>query len=70
MKLTALIKAFTDILSEVGDCDVYVTTKNETQLYNALLFEYIDKNKYLEKPILRLEAIEADDYEEVEFYDG
>ena len=51
MKLTDLIKSLTDVVAEVGDVDVYITTANETQLYDTVLIHYIEENKYLKEPI-------------------
>ena len=64
MKLTDLIKALTDVVAEVGEVDVYFTTKNETQLYDTVLVHYIEENKRLPQPILRLEGTDDDEYED------
>lgn len=64
MKLTDLIKALTDVVAEVGEVNVYFTTKNETKLYDTVLVHYIEENKNLPKPILRLEGTDDDDYED------
>lgn len=66
MKLTDLIKSLTDVVAEVGDVDVYITTANETQLYDTVLIHYIEENKYLKEPILRLEGTTDEEaYEEL-----
>lgn len=66
MKLTDLIKALTDVVAEVGEVDVYFTTKNETQMYDTVLVHYIEENKYLPEPILRLEGTDEEDLDEME----
>lgn len=66
MKLTDLIKALTDVVAEVGEVDVYFTTKNETQMYDTVLIHYIEENKHLPEPILRLEGTDEEDLDEME----
>ena len=61
MRLVDLIKSLVDALDELGDCDVFITTKNETKLYDAALLHFIPENKYLDRPILRVEGVNDDD---------
>lgn len=57
MYLTDLIKALTDVLAEVGDCQVVITTENENKMYDTTLIHYIPKSTLIEEPFLRLEGI-------------
>ena len=66
MSLVGLIKALIDILDETGDCAVYITTANESQLYNGLLMHYLEAGDYIPNPVLRLEGVMNDDEEEEE----
>lgn len=61
MRLVDLIKSLVDALDELGDCDVFITTKNETKLYDAVVEEYLP-----ELDVLKIEAITAEDYEKIE----
>lgn len=61
MRLTDLIKALIDVLDETGDCDAYITTQNETKMYNTVLIHYVEPNQFLENPILRLEGVEENE---------
>ena len=45
MKLTDLIKSLIDVLNETGECEVYITTKTETKMYDAALLHFIPENK-------------------------
>lgn len=64
MYLTDLIKALTDVLSEVGDCAVTMTTENETKIYDTVLLHIVpvyNMNNLEEEEkelILRIEAME------------
>lgn len=63
MCLTDLIKALTDVLAEVGDCAVGVTTEHETKIYDTVLLHVvpvydIDNLEEQDKElILRIEAM-------------
>lgn len=74
MCLTDLIKALTDVLAEVGDCQVGMTTENETKIYDTVLLHVVpvhnlddDAQKEL---MLRMEAIEDKTGEEGEDESG
>ena len=64
MYLTDLIKALTDVLSEVSDCAVTMTTENETKIYDTVLLHIVpvyNMNNLEEEEkelILRIEAME------------
>lgn len=63
MSLTDLIKALTDVLAEVGDCPVGITTENETKIYDTVLLHvapiYVLEGDTTQKElVLRMEAIE------------
>lgn len=53
MLLSDFIKALTDAAIDYGECEVYLTTENETKMYNTALFHYIP----FDKPVLRIEGI-------------
>ena len=53
MLLSDFIKALTDAAIDYGECEIYLTTENETKMYNAALFHYIP----FDKPVLRIEGI-------------
>ena len=53
MLLSNFIKALTDAAIEYGECEVYLTTENETQMYDSALFHYLPFNR----PVLRIEGI-------------
>lgn len=57
MYLTDLIKALTDVLAEVGECPVIITTENENKMYDTTLIHYIPKSAITEEHFLRLEGI-------------
>lgn len=61
MRLTDLIKALIDVLDKTGDCETFITTQNETKMYNTVLVHYIEPNKLLKNPILRLEGVEENE---------
>ena len=63
MKLTDFIKSLVDVLNETGECEVYITTKTETKMYDAALLHFIPENKYLDRPILRVEGVNDNDEE-------
>ena len=60
MRLKELINSLIDALDELGDCDVFITTRNETKLYSALVEEYLP-----ELDVLKIEAITAEDYDKI-----
>lgn len=62
MLLSDLIKSLVEIATDVGECDVYITTKNETQMYDNVLLHYFVLG---EDNVLRMEGINEDDYEEM-----
>ena len=67
LKLKDFIKALIDALDELGDCDVLLTTKNETELYPAVLLSYHGEDKIVAgEPFLKVEGIEVEDYKEYE----
>ena len=63
MKLTDFIKSLIDVLNETGECEVYITTENETKMYNGALLHFIPENEHLDRPILRVEGVNCDDEE-------
>ena len=65
MCLTDLIKALTDVLAEVGDCDVVMTTECETKAYDTVLLHIVpvhlldtEENEEDTTLMLRMEAVE------------
>ena len=67
LKLKDFIKALIDALDELGDCDILFTTKNETELYPAVLLSYHGEDELVAgEPFLKVEGIELKDYKEYE----
>lgn len=63
MLLSDLIKALTDVAIEQGECQVYITTQNENQMYaNVLMHGLPFKNGN----VLRLEGIDEETYDKLE----
>ena len=62
MLLSDFIKALTDAAIDYGECEVYLTTENETKLYDTALFHYIP----FDRPVLRIEGITEKEKDENE----
>lgn len=63
MKLTDLIKQLVQITAEVGDCNVFITTKKDANVYDTVLLDY---TQYEDIPILRILGCEDTDFEDEE----
>ena len=63
MKLTDFIKSLVDVLNETGECEVYITTKTDTKMYDAALLHFIPENKYIDRPISIVVAANNDEEE-------
>ena len=57
MLLSDFIKELVNIATDVGECEVYVTTERETQMYNTVLLHYLP---FKDKNVLRIEGITGD----------
>lgn len=60
MQLVDFLKVLIETLDEVGNCEVYLTTKNETQLYNnAIINSIISEDDF----VLKIEGVSEEDIE-------
>lgn len=66
MLLSDLIKQLVDIATDVGECDVWITTENETEMYDCALVHYLP---FDEGPVLRLEGLSHNTYENTDVDD-
>lgn len=61
--LSDLIKSLVDVAIEYGECEVYITTQNENQMYDNVLLHGLP---FKSGNVLRLEGIDAETYDELE----
>ena len=62
MLLSTLIKSLVDVATEVGECEVYLTSQNDYKTHRTALFHYLPLSN---DNVLRIEGItEDDDYED------
>lgn len=54
MKLSDLIKTLVEIATDVGECEVFLTTENEHRMYDTVLLHHIP---FENTSVLRMEGI-------------
>ena len=68
MLLSNFIKALTDVAIQAGECEVFITTQNESETYDTALIHCMPSVTTEDKQLLRIEGI-VDPESEEEDYD-